>query len=205
MKRDASFWKDAQFWANIILFLTMLSIFLQTKIALNAYWAKNKPVVGIENASVHFIPPKGDARMGKIVTWSEDTKKFICEDKPMDVQGCIIEVKIKNFGSEPALDFNVDTKLWIGNTFIKTENPESKNYIIMPGQTVVTRPIISAANLQDAYLNKKKIKVTYNFKYSDLTRKKELFEYFAELVVLDNNKITANIINGDFKDKRKSF
>lgn len=186
----------------IILFGTMLIIGYQAKIASNEYKAKNKPVVGIDSPVVTFLLPDGDRRIGKPAIWNESKKKFFCAGKEADVQGAIIQVKIKNFGTETAVDFIPNIELCIGNKVIKTVDSELKPNIIMPGQVFISNPTISKEDLYDACSNNEQIKIKYSFKYSDLTKKKELFEYLGELLIFEKNKISIRIMNTSFKDNR---
>lgn len=187
---------------TLILLGTMLFIWQQTKISDKEYKARNKPIVGIEGIDTVAVIPQGDDRSGKPFSWSEASREFFCDGKQINIEGCIIKVKIKNFGTEPALDFNIDSEIWIGNTSIKTLDPEFKGSVIMPNQIVANTSTISKQSIYDAFLNKKQIKLKFRFKYSDTTRKKNLFEYSAEVSILGTSNISPRIVNVELLDRR---
>jgi hypothetical protein len=195
-------------WDAILRFLeicilsgTMIFIYWQAKTASDEYKIKNKPVVGVESIAALFSVGN-DPRSGKPAIWNASTKAFMCEDKPIDVQGIVAQVVIKNFGTEPAIDFNCDSMLSIGNTEVKTKDPEFKSFIMMPGQTRQYFTTVTKESVYDAFMNNKPIKLKYVIKYSDMTKKKELFESTAEISLISEGNLIARIIDGQFKDKR---
>lgn len=187
---------------TLILLGTMLFIWQQTKISDREYKIRNKPIVGIEEVDASYIIPEGDARVGKPISWDEASKEFFCDGKQVAAEGCVIKVKIKNFGTEPALDFNIDAELCIGDTSIKTKDPEFKNSAMMPSQVMFNTSTVSKQSLYDAFKNKKQIKLKYKFKYSDLTKRKDLFEYYAEILIWDTKKMSTRIVDTQILDTR---
>lgn len=194
--------KKSEIITSIILFCTMLIIFWEARIASMEYRAKNKPVVGIENVIANFIPPEGDPRIGTPVIWNENSKAFFCERRRFDAQGLMIQVQIRNFGTDPATNFWHDMELWIGNRSIKTIDPEFKNSMIMPGQFRIDFYNISKADLLNTFINKESVKIKYILKFGDLTTKKEPFQYSAEVLVIDQNRILPRVANCVFVDNR---
>jgi len=185
----------------VILFITMLVILWQATIAQSEYRAKNKPIVGIDNFSATFVLPVNDPRVGKLIVWEANKKTFICDGKEADVQGLVIRVPIKNFGTQPAIDFNFDVEIWLGNRVIKEIHPELRPSIIMPGQVFLCSSTIIKPDLYNAFNNNELIKLKYSFKYTDLTKKRDLFEYSAELL-FDQKIMQLILINSSFKENR---
>lgn len=93
-------------------------------------------------------------------------------------------------------------RLWIGNTSIKTIDSEFQSSVIMPNQIMTSTSTISKQSIYDALLSKKKIKLKYRFKYSDITRKKDLFEYSTEVVISDTKNISPGIVDAQIIDRR---
>jgi hypothetical protein len=190
----------SSFWEICILSLTMLFIFWHAKTASDEYRIKNKPVVGIESVAASFSVH--DPRAGLPAIWNAVNKNFMSEDKPIEVLGISVNVVVKNFGTEPAINYNCDSVLLIGNTEVKTKDPEFRSSIMMPGQTIIYLPTVPKESVYYAFTNNKPIKLKYVIKYSDLTNKKELFEYSAEISLISDGNLIPRIIDAQFKDRR---
>ena len=187
----------------------MLLVFWQAKTANDEYRSKNKPVIGLDSPSALYILHDDDPNIGKNIAWDEKKKIFTCSDKEckgveVKVKSLIIRTPIKNYGVEPAIDLKGSQEITIGNKFIRNEYSKLNGNTVMPNQTLFNTVIISDEDLVNSFFNKEKISIKYNFDYSDLSRKKELFEYSTELIVKDkdSNMMSLMVVDSKFKDNR---
>ena len=186
----------------------MLLVFWQAKTANDEYRSRKKPVIGLDSPSAIYILDN-DKNVGKNIAWDEKKKKFTCSDKEcqgveVEVKSLIIRTPIKNYGVEPAIDLKGSQEITIGNKFIRNEYNQLNGNTVMPNQTLFHTVIISDEDLINAFLNKEKISIKYNFNYSDLSRNEKLFEYSTELIVKDKDSNIMSLMSVDskFKDNR---
>lgn len=160
---------------------------------------RNKPAVGVKDINYKF-GIEDTEKIGKKVFWNLQEQEFYCESSPIEITGIRFDVIIKNFTSEPATKVHIDVELWIDNTLMpKTVIPE-EDKIIMPLQEVTHSAPLGRNYLINALKNKKEIILKIEIKYSDLSEREDIFEFYMET----NFDGTRFIIKkSHFKDKRQ--
>jgi hypothetical protein len=196
------FCQNHQAITALILLGTMGVIYWQASIASKEYKARNKPVIGINSVKSTFVLEDNDQCLNKAISWDFKRRTFTCENGTPSIKGFLTNIEIKNFGTEPATNFNTEAEIIIGKKQIKDITPTLINSMIMLGQPSIYTATVSREDITMAFLNKEQVKFRYTFKYGDITMRKGLFEYSSDIVVVNENSTVPVVMNCDLKDMR---